>query len=440
MDVAPGHPGSDPLPDLILPPPAEGGEWTLDPTRSALAALGDPQHSMATIHVAGTNGKGSVAAMLASVLRRAGHRTGLYTSPHLCAFRERFRIDGEPVSRASITAAAAGAHDAIAAANLTYFEAATVLAFQVFAQEGVEVAVVEVGLGGRLDATNVIDPVLTIVTNVDLDHQDFLGGALEDIAMEKAGVFKPGVRAVTGAEDPRVLDVLRKAATQVGAPLEEVSRSGYAVEEVGGGAVVRLDTAAWGPLSLRVPMAGAHQAHNAAVALRGLERLEGSLRPDRVAVEEGFAGVRWPGRMQVEVVAGTTWVFDVAHNPAAALALEAALDALDPPRPRVAVVGVLADKDWKAMLPPVARAVDAMILTDPPSAPQSRRWDPVEAAADAEAGWAANADGLEVGLRFEEALRRAEAMAQSGTVVVTGSHHTVGDALLVLGLAPCEPG
>jgi dihydrofolate synthase/folylpolyglutamate synthase len=433
VDVAPGHPGSDPLPDRILPPPAEGGEWTLTRTRSVLAELGDPQLAYDTIHVGGTNGKGSVAAMVASVLTNCGHRVGLYTSPHLCAFRERFRIDGAPIARDSLMTAATEAYSTIAAGGLTYFEAATVLGFHAFARARVDVAVVEVGLGGRLDATNVLDPRVTVVTNVALDHQEFLGGTLAQIAAEKAGIVKTGVPLVTAARGT-ALTVLRRVAARVGAPMHEVSAP--TVEPAGHGSMIRVSWAGEeGGVGLTVPLAGAHQALNAAVAVRCLDLLPDRLRPSSTELRVGLARTRWPGRLQVEHTGNVTWLFDVAHNPDGAEALAAALAVMDLPSPRVAVIGVLADKDWAAMIPPVAERVERVILVDPPSAPQVRRWNPHDAARalDLKARVTAHSD-------FAAAIEEARAVADGGSVIVTGSHHTVGDALLELGMAPCEPG
>lgn len=436
LDVAPGHPGSDPLPELILPVPSEGGEWSLDRTEAALAALGDPHERVPTIHVAGTNGKGSVSAMLASVLFRSGLRTGLYTSPHLVAFRERFVVQGKPIARSSLVRAAEQAYEAIAAQELTYFEAATVLAFQAFATEAVDVAVVEVGLGGRLDATNVVTPLVSVVTNVALDHQDYLGASVEAIAREKAGIIKVGVPVVTGSTDPRVLAVLDQVAADHGARCHHVdSPNPDEIEWRPDGSIVRLATRRWGSLSLHVPLPGAHQAHNAAIAVGCLECLPEALTPSREAVLDGVSATRWPGRFQEVLLDGRTWIFDVAHNSAGVRALVAALTNRAPPGPRVAVVGVLADKDWKDMVPLVAGVVDHMILTDPTSAPAARRWDPSAVAA-------ALSDQMPVRVErdLEAALEHAESIARGGTVLVTGSHHTVGDALVILGLHDCEPG
>ena len=428
--VTPESPGSDPLPSGILPPPAVATEWSLDRVRDVLARLGDPHRAYPVLHVAGTNGKGSVASLWAAALGADGKRVGLYTSPHLCFYRERFRVGGAIVSDEALTRAARRCYEAIEKARLTFFEAATVLAFDLFRQEQVDVAVVEVGLGGRLDATNVVEPVLTAVTNVAVDHAEYLGTSLEEIAREKAGILEPGVPMVTGIRDPAALAVLRARAREVGAPVTVVGQGDLDADLAPDHSTVRVETANWGPLELRVPLIGPHQACNAAVAVKGLDLLPDGLRPRRESVLRGVRELRWPGRLQVESLDGVTWVFDVAHNPAGAQALAEALPVLAPPRPLVGLVAVLGDKDWAALLGPVAALADALILTQPPSAPVERRWNPAAVAQEARLGSA-----VTVQEDFAAALESARVAARGGTVLVTGSNHTVGDALNALGLA-----
>jgi dihydrofolate synthase/folylpolyglutamate synthase len=385
--------------------------------------------------VGGTNGKGSVAALCESALRAdaAGRRVGLYTSPHLVSFAERIRIDGRPAPDDAIVAAAERLLPAIERTGATFFEATTAIAFLCFADAGVEVAVVEVGLGGRLDSTNVITPLATAVTNVALDHTQYLGESLEAIGREKAGIFKPGVPALTGEADPAVLEVLRRRAAEAGAPFSALEERVRAVDVETGlaGTRVSFDSAAWGRRELAVPLAGAHQGRNAVLAAELLSLLPAPLRPAWEAVERGFAGVRWPGRLQVEVLRGTTWLFDVAHNPAGVAVLVEALDGLDLPRRLVLLTGILADKEWSGMLGPLLARADAAILTTPPTAPPSRRWDPAAAAR-----WAADELGASprVVEDFDAALSRATTLAPHGTILVTGSVHTVGDALAALRL------
>jgi dihydrofolate synthase/folylpolyglutamate synthase len=412
-----------------------GIRWGLERTEELLAGADDPHRRFRSVHVGGTNGKGSVAALCESALRAdpAGRRVGLYTSPHLVSFAERIRIDGRPAPEEAILTAAERLLPAIERTGATFFEATTAIAFLCFADAGVEVAVVEVGLGGRLDSTNVITPLATAVTNVALDHTQYLGGSLEEIAREKAGIFKPGVPALTGDTNPSVLEVLRHRAAEVGAPLTALEERVRAMDVETGltGTRVRFESAAWGERQLSVPLAGAHQGRNAMLAAELLSLLPDPIRPAWETVERGFAGVRWPGRLQVEEVRGATWLFDVAHNPAGVAVLVDALDGLDLPRPLVLLTGILADKEWSGMLGPLLARADAAILTTPPTAPPSRRWDPAAAAR-----WAAAELGAapRVVEDFEGALSRATTLAPHGTILVTGSVHTVGDALAALQL------
>ncbi|MBI4541057.1 MAG: bifunctional folylpolyglutamate synthase/dihydrofolate synthase [Gemmatimonadetes bacterium] len=422
----------DDLVTRLFPPLERGVHWGLDVTRGLLAAAGDPHLGIPSIHVGGTNGKGSVAATCASVLAAAGRRVGLYTSPHLCSFRERFQVDGRPVDETVLAAAAAELRSAVEAWRPSFFEATTALAFTAFARERVDIAVIEVGLGGRLDATNVITPLVSAITNVALDHAEYLGPTLADIAREKAGIIKPAVPAVTAEPDDAIRSILEEIARERGAPLcglhpQEIRDTVASRERT----AFTLSTDAWGELRVSTPLLGPHQAVNAAVAALSLERLPSGLRPAADEVVRGVAGVRWPGRLQVERLDATTWVFDVAHNTAGMHALADALRRLDFPRPLVGVVGILGDKDWRAMLPPLFRITDAALLTQPSSAPQERRWDPHAVAAAVPLPPLA-----EIEMDLEAALERAGEWAGAGTVVVTGSCHTVGDALALLDLVP----
>ncbi|MEJ2501698.1 MAG: bifunctional folylpolyglutamate synthase/dihydrofolate synthase [Gemmatimonadota bacterium] len=418
--------------DRLFPRLTGGIRWGLGRTRRMLAGAGDPHTAYPTVHVGGTNGKGSVAAIIESVLRHHGLRTGLYTSPHLVDFRERIRIDGSLIPETELLAAARSLWPAIEREAPSFFEAATVIGFLAMARAGVDVAVVEVGMGGRLDSTNVVTPDATVITNVARDHAQYLGEDLESIAAEKAGIIKPGVPVVTGESDPSVLAVLERVAGERGAPLEVVPPP--VTELDARGTTVTLDTV-WGPLSVRVPLTGRHQAQNLAVAVRTLERLPASRRPSRAAVVAGAAATHWPGRLQRERIEGVTWLFDVAHNAAGVGSLRAALPDLHLPEPRVAVVGVLGDKDWERMLPPLFEAVEDAVLVEPPSAPPSRRWDP-----EAVLERLGRPRGVHVVRPFAAALTDAAGLARRGSVICTGSVHTVGDAMLALGVAPFGPG
>jgi dihydrofolate synthase/folylpolyglutamate synthase len=415
--------------------PTGGIRWGLERTEALLAGADHPHRRFRSIHVGGTNGKGSVSALCECVLRAAhpSRLTGLYTSPHLVSFAERIRIGGRPVDRELLLACEARLQPTIEETGATFFEATTAIAFLCFAEAGVDTAVVEVGLGGRLDSTNVITPLVTAVTNVARDHVEYLGSDLASIAAEKAGIFKRGVPAVTAEQDSATLAVLRDAARNAAAPLtvldDAVRISNVAVSL--DGTAFGMESAQWGARAVRTPLIGAHQARNAALAAEALALLPADVRPPWQAVEAGFAGVRWPGRLQVERRGGQTWVFDVAHNPAGVAALAASLGELDLPRPVVLLAGILADKDWGEMLPPLLARVDGAILTVPPTAPADRRWNPAAAAASLALP---PRFPLRVMRDFGAALARAETLAPYGTVVVTGSFHTVGDALAALGM------
>jgi len=434
----------------LFPALPTGVAWDLARTRDALASLGDPQASFRTVHVGGTNGKGSVTATVASILKAAGRRAGAYTSPHLCSFRERILLGGVPLAPETLAAYADDARETIVRFGLTFFEAATVLAFHAFRGEGVEVAAVEVGLGGRLDATNVLRPEVAAVTNVAMDHADYLGETLHEIAAEKAGIMKAGVPFVTSETDPATLSLFRERGRLVGAPV--VALDPGLLEDVvvaRDHTAFRMRTQGWGELEVVTPLVGRHQAVNAALAIGIFEHMPAELRPDARTLTEGVRAVRHRGRDDVRVIGETTWLLDVAHNTAGVLSLVDTLPRLELPRPWVLLIGVLGDKDWRSMLPPLLASADSAVLTVPPSAPPGRRWDPAGAAVVVRglAGTAAAASGTD-GARdrrpaellvvedFERALREASGRAGAGTVVVTGSVHTVGNAMTELGIDP----
>lgn len=367
-----------------------------------LEAIGHPEAQFPTIHVAGTNGKGSVSAYLAAELRAQGFRVGLYTSPHLVSPTERILVDDVPISDEAFGVWTRELKPHIERYDASFFEALTVMAFADFAARGVDVAVVEVGMGGRLDATNVIKPMVSVVTKIALDHTEYLGNDLRSIAKEKAGIAKPGAAFVTGETDPGVRAELVWEASELGAKR-----------------LVEVDVRRPPPPGVRLGPRGPHQWANACVALAALNELPPPYERPGDTVPESFATVRVPGRYDV---AGR-WIFDVAHNPDGIAVLVAALQDHSPVRPLHALVSVRKDKDWKAMLQALDPAVDRILLTVAPSMRQQ--------------GWSA-ADVAGTGLQFEPDFQAALAEVERGaeTVVVTGSFHTVGDAMDRLGLAP----
>lgn len=433
------RPFEDPLLYELFPPLATKVEWALERTERALALVGDPHRDYAALHVGGTNGKGSVTKTLACVLRASGRRAGCYVSPHLVSFGERICVDGEPLSEEALKEYASEIREAVTAVGLTFFEATTLLALHAFAREGVEVAALEVGLGGRLDSTNVVRPEVSAVTNVAMDHADYLGDTLLDIAREKAGIIKQGVPFVTSERDPEVLRLFHRRCEEVGAPLRHVRSDALRnVVLAADHTSFEMSTDAWGALEVVTPLVGGHQAVNVALTVAVCEELGARLRPTRAALLRGVAEVRYRGRDEVRVVDGRTWLFDVAHNPAGIASLADTLDSVELPRPLVAVVGILGDKDWREMLPPVLRRCADVVLTQPPTAPPERRWDLREVMRwmSAECGDRGSLAEPRVIEDFPAALQRAAALAGDGSVVVTGSVHTVGGAMRVLETEP----
>lgn len=415
----------------LFPRLTGGIRWGLDRTIALLGEVDDPHHSFRSIHVGGTNGKGSVAATLASIFKTAHRNTGLYTSPHLCTFRERVQINSAAITEDALVAAARKLWPAIQKLGPSFFEATTAIGFLALAEAGVEVAVVEVGLGGRLDATNVIQPELSVITNIALDHAEYLGNTIESVAREKAGIIKPGVPVLTAERNETALAVFRERASEVGAALHVLPiDEPYGVTFGMGGTSLQVGRLDITPLNLRTPLIGRHQAMNAALAAHAAALLPEDLRPGREAIVQGTLMVRWPGRLEIEKIGKHTWLFDVAHNVAGVHALIAAVTGLEVPRPLVIVVGILGDKDWRAMLPPLFAIADAVVMTVPPTAPPTRAWEPAQVLSTLPSQRA------EVQIDFNSALLRAAELAGNGSILVTGSFHTVGDALIALERTP----
>jgi dihydrofolate synthase / folylpolyglutamate synthase len=391
-------------------------KFGLATTRALLKAVGHPHEVMPSIHIGGTNGKGSVSTLVASALAEAGWRVGLYTSPHLISFRERIRVDGVPISEGAMAMWTDRLRPHIVERKATFFEASTAIAFADFAARGAEIVVAEVGLGGRLDSTNVLRPLVSAVTKIERDHMKYLGDTLELIACEKAGIAKPATPFVIGERDPGLVDVLRREARKAVARLNG-----------GGRADVRVlppDYEWGGPLSL----AGPHQRRNAAVAHGILMALPAPYRPPLEAVDAGFGSARIPGRLDRR----GKWLFDVAHNPDGIRALVKAIDTLRPARPLHALVSILGDKEWPDMLVQLDRVIDRGVLTVAPTAASRgwnavwlRRWLRDRCRPPARAAWSLVPD-------FGEALETVQTGA--GTVLVTGSFHTVGDVMTALGM------
>ena len=397
--------------------------------RELLKRLGDPQTNYKTVHVTGTNGKGSVTAMIASALTCAGIKTGRYTSPHLEEYTERVAVDGIDISREDFAKAVdvvAQAVEAMVADGVerpTEFEMITAAAFWHFASAGVEYAVVEVGLGGLLDSTNVVVPEVSVITNVAMDHMKYCGNTIEEIAVQKAGIIKEGVPVVTTAEEP-ALSVIAKTAYEKKSRLYALDRSFSVVGNAGPadpaiGQMVIVREKSGRDITATIPLLGRHQRLNcaaAAMALLLIARREKRLT--RTALETGLAKVKWPGRFQVLRCGGVDVVIDGAHNPAGIDTFCKTYADVFGSRKRVFLFSVLADKDYTHMVQELFHSGDYAICAP---APTPRTADPQAMAAmlPCRADWAGT---------IEEGLDRAFAAAREGEVLcIVGSLYIQGD-------------
>jgi len=397
----------------------------LERTFGLLEALGNPHHRIRTFHVAGTNGKGSVVAMLYALLRGKGLRVGRYMSPHLIDFRERIVVDEQPITEQDVLDFLRTWAPLEEKLGATFFEITTAMALHYFAAAEVDVAVIETGLGGRLDATNVITPLVSGITSISIDHQEFLGDTEELIAAEKAGIFKPGIPAVIGPVSVNSRDAIARTAARAGVAAVIDATDVYRVSDVAvsaGGTRFSVDDGER-RVTVTAGIVGAAQATNAAVALAMLRAGGDEWAVSLDAAQQVLPGVRLPGRFQQL----DSYILDVAHNPDGIKSLVRTLRAVKPPHPIVAVLGVLDDKDWGQMMTLLAQLVERITIVAPPSAPVQRAWDPDKALAFARrTGIPADTEP-----DFERAVRVAG--ETGGTALITGSFHTVGDALLVLG-------
>ena len=444
-------------------------KFDLSHTRVLLAALGHPENRFPTVLIAGTNGKGSTAATLASILQASGLKTGLYTSPHLVSINERIRLHGAPIADDDF----AMLHDVVdrTAERLvgegdlpwhpSFFEMLTAMAFEYFARNRPDMVVLEVGMGGRLDATNVVAPRLSIITDIALDHQKYLGETVAEIAREKAGIIRPGGVVVTLPQLPEANNVIGNAILDAGAravnavlyvpPVSPGSDSCLSSDGRGGGIRNRYPLDVMGKrIRVESPLVGRHQLRNLALAVAAAEELHNQdienrgfaqITPETIA--QGIRETHWPGRFQVVPAAGDNplYVLDVAHNPAGAWALRSTLsairqslgnDALESTREITLVFGVMRDKavqEITEILFPIAAHVIATHANNPRSAgPDEIR----QAAARVISG--ADID-IEDAENVESALDRARKVAGSGgLIVVTGSIYIVGEAMRKLGI------
>jgi dihydrofolate synthase/folylpolyglutamate synthase len=385
-----------------------------------LAAIGHPERAFAIAQVGGTNGKGSISALLAAVLQAAGRRVGLYTSPHLCHYRERIRVDGRPISEADFVDGVDALGTLITRLDLTVFEAGTALALDHFCRGRVEVAVLEVGLGGRLDATTVGEPRVTVLGPIDYDHQHELGDTLTLIAAEKAAIIRSGV-AFSARQDPEAEVVVTRRAAEVGVPLVVEGRDlhvtplGFSLEAQR----MHLEGPGWRLPDVECGLLGVYQPGNALLAAAAARELGA----EEQAIRSGLRGVRWPGRFQI-LRRDPVVILDGAHNPAGARALAASLRAYFPGRRVTFVIGVMADKDARGILDPLKPLAARFILT--------AAANPRAAAPETLRALLPSA-GAEVAPSPREALAAAVAGPRDGIVCVAGSLSLVGDVLTAAG-------
>ena len=410
--------------DYLFARTTGGFKFGLERTRALLAHLGNPERRYLTLHVAGTNGKGSSVATMSALTSAKGYKVATYTSPHLIDFRERMVVDGHMIPADDVIEFIARHLPVIEAIGASFFEATTAMAFEYFARAGADVAIVEAGLGGRLDSTNVLDPLVAGVTSIGLDHTEYLGSTLEEIAGEKAGIFKPGRAAVIGERSPRVRELLAERAVRAGASSVRVVDDEMRVDDIAVDDDGTTCTITWKDehMTVRTPLAGRHQAANLAFSFVMLDAAGSGFAASLAAVAPLLERVRIPGRFQHV----GPFIFDVAHNAAGADVLAQTIAAVSPPTPIAAVLCVLRDKDWPAMIRSLGAVVSHFVLTNAPTAPASRAWNLDEVLSFVRS-LGLSADAVP---ELPAALDRARQVAS--TVVVTGSFHTVGDAQALL--------
>ncbi len=391
-----------------------GAKFGLKNTFKLAALAGNPQQRLRFIHVAGTNGKGSSCAMLESIYRTAGLRVGLFTSPHLVSFRERIQVNRQLISEADVVRLVAAVRPLLDGFpqdhHPTFFEVVTVVALRYFAEQKCDLVIWETGLGGRLDATNIVTPLASVITNIQYDHQKWLGETLARIAFEKAGIIKASVPVITGTDEPEALAVIEQTARSQGAPLTHV----------------RATDSDLPPLStVELPLIGQHQRFNAALAIAAVRVLAFRLPVEDDIIITGLSKVRWAGRLQlVTLPSGKRVLLDGAHNVGGAQTLAVALKEGFASAKSTLVLGILSDKDWDGMcqiLAPLARHIRLVpVPTERTAAPQAL----------AQACRRANPDAQ---VRTHATLADALAqLANTEFIIIAGSLYLVGEALELL--------
>jgi dihydrofolate synthase / folylpolyglutamate synthase len=393
-----------------------------------LRALGNPHDDFATIHVAGTNGKGSVASMLAAIFTAAGHKTGLYTSPHLLKFEERIRVDGKSISPKAVAEITTKLRPTLQKFKPTFFEATTALAFRYFADRKVDIAIVETGLGGRLDSTNVVRPIASIITSIGLEHTEILGDSIAAIAREKAGIVKRNTPCIIGVHDANALKVIRKVCRDQNAPLLIATSETVREKKSSlGGSIVDAKIGAIALKGLTLSLAGDYQLWNLALVLETVNQIRksGTFDLSDEALREGLAHVQehsgLSGRLTT-VLDKPQVLVDVAHNAEAMTRLVASLKHLGLKKLTV-VFGVMKDKDHSAMIRSLAPMTEHAIAV-------AARSERSRSASDVAASFASEGCSVRAALSVREGVHLAlETVPKNGIVLVTGSHFVVGEAL-----------
>ena len=398
-------------------------KFGLETITTLMGGLKNPERACRFVHVAGTNGKGSTCAMIESALRAAGVRSGLYTSPHLAEPTERIRINGDPVTAQQFAAAFEVVHQAAEGLlqsgaieyHPTYFETVTAMAFVLFAREGVETAVLEVGMGGRLDATNIVRPVLSVITPIDFDHEAFLGRSIEAIAAEKAGILKQGIPAVIAPQRPEAEATLRERAAAVASPISNVGDWRAADCRIDArGSRFTANKEGEDPVRVTCPLAGEHQVGNALTAVASLR----ILGVDTSAIERGIAATRWPGRLEL-VSTSPEIILDGAHNPSGARALVSYMERFYVDRKICLVYGAMRDKSVVEMTGVLFPSADIIIATAPA---QDRATRP-ETIRDL-----SGRDDAIIAATVPDALRIARGLGPDVVTFVSGSLFVVAEA------------
>ena len=399
-----------------------GIKFGLSRTENLLSRIGNPHLGRSFLHIGGSNGKGSVGCLLEESLRASGYRTGLFTSPHLVSFRERFRINGSPIPPGEVVSLYRELEEAMERREPpTFFEAVTAMALSCFAANHTDIAVVEVGMGGRLDATNLITPLVSVITNISLEHREFLGDSLLEVAQEKAGIIKPDAPLVTGATQSQVLEVFSRACREAKTPMYHLDRdfpfSQREKELSFSGPNLELE-------EVCVGLSGDHQRRNAALALAALDLLKGrgwALEPE--GIRRGFSEAVWPGRLH-RVQSDPPVILDGAHNPAAAQELASAVRGEWTDTPLILLLGIMEDKDAADMLRPLLPLASRVVFTRPE---YPRSMDPQTLCDNSPVPLPPH----EVIPSLPEALERGlqAAIDQNGLLLICGSLFTVGEAL-----------